>query len=658
MMVKGLPEVLFGLQERYAQPLKTSFALAAALTPQTVSCESVGKDVAFHGTLRAKEVLCPAGCAKEGAPAYGASIHPMRSGVCRAAIVDGVLPAQGGRLLMTKVPGLSSYTGKDARVALSLAATDEKGDAFHVYAVDSIDQAKGDTRLVDEGGNVSSNGLLQVLTDKGFGTVCGASASAADVVCKQLGFSHGAVDVKPCSSVKGSPLCGALGSPVAMKNLNCEGREDSLGDPTCTWDAVRADDAECISHAKDITLKCYDNAFRDYGLDSEALYSTFQKGSETKFKDWQTRLMNADGTPSKDGIGRLEIFHRRHGEKPGTGHWGPICADNFTSGDAVVACRSMGYTSADVVNNKASCKGFRGRNLCSTERPMLDWPGCSGSEANFASCRGASEAGGGKLADSQCTPGNTAVVHCFGAGVPADKRMTGSPPPLTEPKMFPPKQDLGCEDSLESLGLDKVPPGTSLVVNCPAHCGDKNLAGSGIYSGSSSVCAAAKHAGILGKTPGDVMVSSGHAQDLYIGSEENGLKSADAAGDGKHSFTVALPAPQVLARVSKRFQDGVRYAGASAFGSGAKVGAALAASAAAAVNGPDEGEQSTGASTEGPSQDPESTKPSEAGMPEIIVPTMTFARSCIEVVCPSKEDQVNTAWRRCRRERSAASFLF
>jgi hypothetical protein len=37
-----------------------------------------------------------------------------------------------------------------------------------------------DVRLVDAAGDVSSVGLLQINTDAGFGTVCGANAAAAD----------------------------------------------------------------------------------------------------------------------------------------------------------------------------------------------------------------------------------------------------------------------------------------------------------------------------------------------------------------------------------------------------------------------------------------------------------------------------------------------
>ena len=41
-------------------------------------------------------------------------------------------------------------------------------------------RSAADVRLVDEAGGISSVGLVQVATDAGFGTVCGANAAAAD----------------------------------------------------------------------------------------------------------------------------------------------------------------------------------------------------------------------------------------------------------------------------------------------------------------------------------------------------------------------------------------------------------------------------------------------------------------------------------------------
>ena len=62
---------------------------------------------------------------------------------------------------------------------------------FWVLALLADAEGSADVRLVDAAGGLSSVGLLQVRTDTQFGTVCGANAAAADVVCRSLGYTHG-----------------------------------------------------------------------------------------------------------------------------------------------------------------------------------------------------------------------------------------------------------------------------------------------------------------------------------------------------------------------------------------------------------------------------------------------------------------------------------
>ena len=71
-----------------------------------------------------------------------------------------------------------------------------------------------DVRLVDATGALSNVGLLQVKTDGGFGSVCGANLATADVVCRALGYAGGSVSSSACSSYGGGNLCGASGTPV------------------------------------------------------------------------------------------------------------------------------------------------------------------------------------------------------------------------------------------------------------------------------------------------------------------------------------------------------------------------------------------------------------------------------------------------------------
>jgi len=57
---------------------------------------------------------------------------------------------------------------------------------FSVAASLANVHGSADVRLVDAAGGLSSVGLLQVRTDAGFGSVCGANAAAADAICFML----------------------------------------------------------------------------------------------------------------------------------------------------------------------------------------------------------------------------------------------------------------------------------------------------------------------------------------------------------------------------------------------------------------------------------------------------------------------------------------
>ena len=71
-----------------------------------------------------------------------------------------------------------------------------------------------EVRLIDGAGSLSNAGLLQVKTESGFGSVCGANPAAADVICRSLGYMHGSVGGSSCGCYGGADLCGAEGTPV------------------------------------------------------------------------------------------------------------------------------------------------------------------------------------------------------------------------------------------------------------------------------------------------------------------------------------------------------------------------------------------------------------------------------------------------------------
>jgi len=130
-------EAAFGASSFSSQTTKSSF-LSWPSAPQVISCTAEGNDIRFNNGLA--KVICPNNCQQDPeSVALGASIHPMSSSVCSAAIVDRVMPTFGGEILVSRAAGLPSYSGRDVGFAGSLPVTGDRSDAFHAYAVDNID---------------------------------------------------------------------------------------------------------------------------------------------------------------------------------------------------------------------------------------------------------------------------------------------------------------------------------------------------------------------------------------------------------------------------------------------------------------------------------------------------------------------------------------
>jgi len=236
-----------------------------------------------------------------------------------------------------------------------------------------------DVRITGIAGEFANVGILQVRASSNrsedFGTVCGLNLQAGNVVCKMLGYDFGTVSSSPCNIYGGHNLCGAAGSLVAMQSLQCTGDELELSD--CTW---RAPDSACQTHNLDSIVYC-----------GHAAIAPFQEGA--------LRLLDQDGAPSIDGIGRLDIVYG--------GSWAPVCASGFGAGAATVACKAMGFNSAEFLAEPLRCKE---KNMCGTIAPSVSSVSCSGSEKHLLDCKHE----GGE--DVYCSQEEAVVLKCAGNG--------------------------------------------------------------------------------------------------------------------------------------------------------------------------------------------------------------------------------------------------
>ena len=202
--------------------------------------------------------------------------------------------------------------------------------------------------------------------------------AAADVVCAQLGYDFGSVGTSSCEIYGGSNVCGVAGTPVAMASLTCSGGELDIQD--CMHSIP---DADCATHAGDAVVFCG------------------SKGGAGFVESGALRLLDVDGAPSIDGVGRLEIFNDNA--------WAPVCHSGFNAAAATVACKAMGFAGV-TVDGVGRCHRGAAGDLCGSVAPQTGEVACAGQEADLLSCPhvGAD--------DVFCAPEESVVLHCSGAG--------------------------------------------------------------------------------------------------------------------------------------------------------------------------------------------------------------------------------------------------
>lgn len=80
---------------------------------------------------------------------------------------------------------------------------------------------------------------------------------------------------------------------------------------------------------------------------------------------------------------------------------------------------------------------------------------------------------------------------------------------------------------------------TQVLCACPADAPARSVWGSGPYTGDSNLCTAAIHAGIIGQGGGLIAATAVDGQDVYTGSDANGVMTRDW---GRYGTSVAISA--------------------------------------------------------------------------------------------------------------------
>ncbi|XP_020289719.1 uncharacterized protein LOC109857630 isoform X2 [Pseudomyrmex gracilis] len=242
-----------------------------------------------------------------------------------------------------------------------------------VCTVENLDY---DIRLA--GANNSYEGRIEVKVHGIWGQVCddGFGMINADVVCNELGFDLGALEIRP------GGFYGNLDPPTRfmVDQLKCRGNETTLRECDFNgWGVHNCQPEEAVGvvcktavhtcqegHWKcDNSPICIPTPF----ICDEVVDCPDQSDESPEHCDAPFELRLANGSTLLEG--RVEVRHH--------GVWGTVCDDDFTNATATVICRSLGYGGVAV----AKKDGFFGPG----EGPIwLDEVFCHGNESQLYRC--------------------------------------------------------------------------------------------------------------------------------------------------------------------------------------------------------------------------------------------------------------------------------
>ncbi|XP_018372656.1 PREDICTED: uncharacterized protein LOC108767342 isoform X3 [Trachymyrmex cornetzi] len=228
------------------------------------------------------------------------------------------------------------------------------------------------------GANNSYEGRIEVKILGHWGQVCddGFGMINADVICKELGFDLGALEVRP------GGFYGNLDPPTRfmVDQLKCRGNETTLRECDFNgWGVHNCQPEEAVGIVcKTAVNTCQEGYWKCDNsptciptpfICDEVVDCPDHSDESSEYCDAPFELRLANGSNSLQG--RVEVRHH--------GVWGTVCDDDFTNATAVVICRSLGYGGIAI----AKKNGFFGPG----QGPIwLDEVFCHGNESQLYRC--------------------------------------------------------------------------------------------------------------------------------------------------------------------------------------------------------------------------------------------------------------------------------
>ena len=426
---------------------------------------------------------CPSNCYKvKNAIVYGVGAHPDISPICLSAIVDNAISIYGGIFNLSIFSGLESYDlpvdlPKTIHGILIKPYSQITKKSYVLTKVDNIDIVEKDIRIVNNKGELSYEGRLEMRYEGIWGTICSRDndRNSAKVICRDIGYNDGEWKTPPnqagkdyCSSFNDEDHCGAPTTRILFGKITChrnhytfsQCRKELPGHSIC-------------DHNFDAIIRCYNENYT----------------TEQRIPDKTLRLESIKHSGNKV-VGRLEIYKNAS--------WKTICDTGFLQQSAMIACKQMRYRSGIILNsNKAGL--FRLDSNSNVPFGAMNVR-CTGRENNISQCST-------QYHNVNCKHDKDVVIACAGTtGDPTGKSQYVSKKPTPLPKLGKllfPLRYISCDIRGTDI-LFRGDPGSLYIIHCPGNCNKQsgNVWGDGIYSGDSFVCKSAIHASVIDQNGG------------------------------------------------------------------------------------------------------------------------------------------------------------
>ncbi len=468
-------------------------------------------------------VRCPANCHKtKNAIVYGMGIHPEKTPICMAGIIDKAISLYGGVMSISIFPAFQKYSlpnnVKKIIRGIKIKAYHQKAKKSFVLArVDSVDLVEKDMRILNHKGDLSHQGRLEMRYEGVWGTICslGNNRKSAKVICRDLGYKdgewkspRGTAGKGYCNGFNGGDHCAAKSSKSYFSNIKCEPRDNTFN----KCEKILADPEKCGTDYNAI-INCYNENYK-----SPLIIPN------------KTIRLEAIKKDNKHVRGRLEMYFG--------GHWKPICNIGFSPQAAKIACQQMGFLAGEIISSKSGARSFF--------MPMKSKVGfsamnvaCKGKEKNLGGCKM-------QIRSVNCKHDQDMVLMCnlTKHGDTTGRSQYYKKIPVPPPKLGKLAVSLRYVDCDEK-GYDmkyRGDPGSIYVIHCPRYCDRRrgSIWGTGIYTADSNICKAAIYSGVIGTSGGNFALIKTFGQSEYIGKTlMGGIISAGVKKDWPVSFSVS-----------------------------------------------------------------------------------------------------------------------